>query len=344
VGSPSIDAALLEVLSCPRDGQSLAERYGKLVCPHGHTYPIVEGVPVFLLAEKEQTIGIAGASLKASSSSEGGPLYLDSVGLSPDERSGIERDWKPDARIDAVISYLIGATSGWGYVNLIGKLEEYPIPDIPIEKGCSGRLLDVGCNWGRWSVSAARKGWKVIGLDPSLGALMAAKRAFGNELPKIAFVCGDARFLPFRKGVFAKVFSYSVIQHFSEADADTAIAEIGRVLGAEGIAKIQMAHRGGFRSTYIRTRPDYMGGGPFRVRYWSLSALREMFSRRIGPTSITPEAYGGLGVLPEDWRFVGAKMRALIGASVALKAAARAAPPLVRLADSVYVTARKASP
>ena len=39
-----------------------------------------------------------------------------------------------------------------------------------------GPLLDIGCSWGRWSLAAARKGYSVVGIDPSLGAVMAARR------------------------------------------------------------------------------------------------------------------------------------------------------------------------
>jgi SAM-dependent methyltransferase len=154
-------------------------------------------------------------------------------------------------------------------------------------------------------------------------------------------VCGDARHLPFKARTFHAGFSYSVIQHFAEADAERAIAELGRVLVDGGIARVQMAHVGGLRSTYVRTRPDYLDSGPFRVRYWSLSALRETFTRSIGPAAIAAEAFGGLGLLPEDWRVVNGKSKILIAASVALKAAAGVLPPLTHIADSVYVTARK---
>ena len=257
--SETIDSRVLSLLACPRDHSDLRVESGQLCCARGHRYPIASGVPVFLLAEKEQTIGIANASLKAAESGIGGPLYLDTLGLSEDEKRGIERDWNGRGNIDPAISYLVGATSGLGYVHLIGQLGRYPILDIPLGNGHGELLLDVGSNWGRWSVSAARKGWKVIGIDPSLGAIMAAKRAFRSMKLDIWFVCGDARFLPFKADVFRCAFSYSVIQHFSETDAEIAIAELGRVLSQGGLAKIQLAHEGGLWSTYVRTRHGECG-------------------------------------------------------------------------------------
>jgi len=332
---------LLDILACPRDHTELQIQGKHLCCASGHRYPIVDGIPVFVLAEKEQTIPIASASLRASENTTGGPLYIDTLGLSESEKQGIDRDWTAPSKIDPAISYLVGATSGWGYAGLIGKLGSYPIPDIPVADGCGELLLDVGSNWGRWSVSAARKGWRVIGIDPSLGAIMAARRAFGGTGLDLSFICGDARFLPFKNDVFRCAFSYSVIQHFGEADAELAIAEMGRVLRRDGYAKIQMAHEGGLRSTYHRTRREYRNAGIFRVRYWSLASIRNVFERHIGPTQIMAEAFGGLGLLAGDWNYVSVKAKLLIIISVFMRKLSSRAIQLIRLADSVYVVSTK---
>jgi SAM-dependent methyltransferase/uncharacterized protein YbaR (Trm112 family) len=341
--SGSIDPLLMKILECPQCHSELELVADQLSCHSGHNYPVVDGVPVFVFPEKEQTIDVALASYDAAANATGGPLYLKTIGLSDVEKAGIEADWAQKrrvGRIDPAISYLIGATSGFGYANLIGRVESYPIPEIPLTPGAGKLLLDIGCNWGRWSISGARKGWNVVGIDPSLGALMAARRAFQSER-NVTFVCGDARFLPFKDNTFDCVFSYSVVQHFSEVDAETTLAEIGRVLGQNGYSKIQMAHSGGLRSTYIRTRPDYVNGGVFRVRYWSLMKINEVFSTNVGPTHVIPEAFGGLGLLDNDWRVVSGKAKVLIVMSIILKRVARVVRPLIRLADSVYVVSTR---
>src|SRR5689334_18628389 len=260
------------IVACPRCYGDLQGDARRLYCNSGHEYPIVDGVPIFVLPEKEQTIGLALASYDAARSGAGAPLFIETLGLSAYEKTRIAEEWAVGSykeSIDPVISYLLGATCGHGYRRATGRLNAYPIPQIPVSCGNGELLLDVGCSWGRWSISAFSKGWKVVGIDPSLGALMAARRAFPTE-QNVAFVCGDARFLPFKDNAFRRVFSYSVLQHFSETDADLALAQIGRVLQRGGCATIQMAHRGGLRSTYLRTRRDYMKGGIFRVRYWPL--------------------------------------------------------------------------
>lgn len=340
-GFAALDSRLLSLLACPRDRTALGIDNGWLCCPHGHRYPIVDGIPVLLLGEKEQTLGVGSASLQAAERGVGGPLYIDTLGISDDEKRGVERDWQAGRDLDAVVSYLIGATSGWSYVNLIGRLKTYPIPNIPVGEGGGRLLLDVGSNWGRWSVSAAKKGWRVVGIDPSLGAILAARRASSGSGLDMAFVCGDARFLPFKDAAFQCVFSYSVIQHFSEADAALTIGELGRVLRQGGFAKIQMAHSGGLRSTYSRTRPNYLDAGSFRVRYWTLAAMRAAFEKSIGPVALLAEGFGGLGLLAEDFKLVSARAKLLIIISTLLKRLAFIMPSLIQLADSVYVVATK---
>jgi SAM-dependent methyltransferase/uncharacterized protein YbaR (Trm112 family) len=337
-----IDPRLLSLLECPRDHSPLRFERSHLCCARGHKYPIVNGVPVFLLAENEQTQWVATASLKAVENSIGSPLYVDTLGgVCEEKKREIERDWFAGGKVDAAISYLIGATCGRGYVNLIGRLESYPIPNIPIENGDGELLLDVGSNWGRWSVSAARKGWRVVGIDPSLGAILAAQRAFSSMNLDIAWVCGDARFLPFKADLFRCAFSYSVIQHFSEKDAELATAELGRVLRRGGFAKIQMAHKGGLRSTYSRTRREYLNGGRFRVRYWSLASMRDLFETKIGPATWMAEAFGGLGLLVEDRHYVSIPAKAMISISVLLRKLSVFLRPLVYFADSVYIVSTK---
>jgi uncharacterized protein YbaR (Trm112 family)/SAM-dependent methyltransferase len=339
--SQGIDCRLLSLLACPQDHSELWIEGRHLCCATGHKYPIVDGIPVFLLSDKEQTIEIASASLKAADGATGGPLYLETLGVSEDKRRRIERDWLAGSEVDPAISYLIGATSGCGYVNLIGKLTRYPIPDIPLDYGNGELLVDIGSNWGRWSVSAARKGWRVIAIDPSLGAIMASQRAFSGMGLDISYICGDARFLPFKADTFRCAFSYSVIQHFSEGDAQLALAEVGRVLCRNGFSKIQMAHKGGVRSTYHRTRLAYKTAGIFRVRYWSLATMLDIFEKTIGPSKLIAEAFGGLGLLNEDRDYVSAKAKLLILVSHYMKKLSSFVPSIIRLADSVYVVSTK---
>src|SRR5204863_8472237 len=135
-----------------------------------------------------------------------------------------------------------------------GVLDRYPIPVLRLPDGGGRRLLDVGCSWGRWSMAAARNGYRVVGIDPSLGAVMAARRVARDLKFDASFVVGDARFLPFVQDSFDTVFSYSVIQHFSKVDAKQAIGEIARVLAHGGTTKVQMPSQLGIRCLYHQFR------------------------------------------------------------------------------------------
>ena len=89
------------------------------------------------------------------------------------------------------------------------------------------------------------------------------------------------------------------------------------------------------------SRPDYIGSGRFRVRYWRLKDLRTVFDNHIGPPRLLAEAFGGRGLLPEDWRVVSLRAKILIALSAILKRLSRILPVLADFADSVYVTAIK---
>ena len=58
-----------------------------------------------------------------------------------------------------------------------------------------------------------------MGIDPSLDAVLAARRVSRQLGVEASFVVGDARFLPFANDSFDTVFCYSVLQHFSKENA-----------------------------------------------------------------------------------------------------------------------------
>ena len=331
---------MFEALRCPRDRLPLTAEGRRLGCAQGHSYPVVDGVPVLLVAEAPQTIALAHASSSATDSDDG--YYVETLGITPHERRAVLADLAAGTgAVDPAVSWLVGATCGRSYAHAVGRLRSYPIPELPLPDGSGQRLLDIGCSWGRWSVAAAYKGYRVVGLDPSLGALLAAKRVARKLGTEIEFVCGDARFLPFEAGSFNAAFSYSVLQHFAEDNAYAALAEIGRVLRPGGVAKIQMANRIGLRSLYHRARRGFREPRDFEVRYWRLRDLQAASEAAIGPTRIAAEAFGGLGLLWSDRSIAPPRMLALMAASEGLRRASQALPALRLVADSVYIEAMR---
>lgn len=266
--------------------------------------------------------------------------YLESLSLSDDEKLGIIRAVRDGCPVDPVVSFIIGATNGNLYNHLIGKLDEYPIPTLRLPAVKSSSLLDIGCNWGRWSIAAAHKGYRVTGIDPQIGAVMAAKRVAKQLFISNRYIVGDARCLPFSNASFDVVFSYSVLQHLSKPDARTVISEIARVLKPGGTALIQMPTPYGLRTFYNQCRRRFREPTGFEVRFWTLPELRRAFSA-IGKTSISVDCYFGTGLQPADLHLMPATLKAAIHISELLRKTSRVFPLLKYVADSVYVKAIK---
>jgi SAM-dependent methyltransferase/uncharacterized protein YbaR (Trm112 family) len=341
-----MDAWLHENLACPRTGEPLTRSGDVLRSPAGAEYPVVEGVPVLLRDDVPQTIGLAHASLTAACDAQAGrrpdDWFLSTVGVSDEERALAQRlRAEKGAVVDPVVAVLISATNGILYRDLIGKVAEFPMPELRLPPGEGRRLLDIGCSWGRWSVAAARKGYRPVGLDPSLGAVLAAKRMCARLGVAADFVVGDARFLPFRRGAFDNVFSYSVVQHFSKADARQTLGEVARVLRTGGECFIQMPNALGVRSFYHQLRRGFRDGRDFEVRYWWPGELVEAFQAAVGPAELSVDCYFGLGLQAADAPLMGPGRRRLIALSEWLRRRAESCAPLRQLADSVYLKARR---
>ncbi len=356
-----MDPWYLSHLVCPRDHQDLREAGGRLVCASGHKYPVVDGVPVMLLDDVAQTMPIADASLAraraatfanlanlvngvTSAADPASPdLYLETLGITDEERTRLNALAASGRNpIDPVVAFMVGATSGYMYRHVIGTLASYPIPELRLPPGHGKSLLDIGCNWGRWSIAAARKGYDVVGIDPSLGGVMAARRVSRSLGLSCRFIVGDARYLPFRAGSFDDVFSYSVLQHLSREDVGLVVKGIGRTLATGGTSFVQMPTIFGVRCLYHQARRRFAEGRGFDVRYWTIPALERLFGREVGPPTISVDCYFGIGLQRSDFALMTPALKVVLASSEAVRGVSRFVPFLKYVADSVYVTAVKA--
>ena len=313
-------------LVCPRDKQKLESSENQLICPEKHIYPVYDDIPVMLVDEAEVTHDYINRTLEKIAQSK------DSAVESNGSINGSNKN-----EIDEYVQGEVPYTSGTMYFSVQHKLTRYPIPETRLLEGTGERLLDIGCNWGRWSIAAARKGYKPVGIDPSLDAVLAARRVSKQLGAKTDFVVGDARFLPFATDAFETVFSYSVFQHFSKENVRISLDEVVRVLKPGGKTLIQMPNRYGVRQYYNRRRRGNTEGEGFEVRYWTPSELLETFEKKIGETKMTTDCYFGLGIQASDVDLLPPHFKMVVYSSEILRKISGVFKPLMKVADSVYL-------
>lgn len=313
-------------LACPRDYSPLNAADLFLLCPHGHQYPIVEGIPVLLIDEREPAWTERSQRLAREGKSE----------------QALPAPWTPDSpnAIHPHVKSLIAAAGGYLYKEL-KEIAEYPIPELRLPETKSATLLDIGCNWGRWSIAAARKGYSVTGIDPDINAVMTARDVVRQLGLTVQFVVGDARYLPFAVESFDVCYSYSVIQHLSKEHAREVLLEIGRVLKAGGQSLVQMPNRYGIRALYHQARRGFAEGKDFDVRFWSPRELRSAFNDSIGESRLSVDGFFGLGIQATDLRLMPARRKAVILASERLRAMSKTLHPLLNVADSIFIESVK---
>ena len=303
-------------LACPRERAPLEQRGDVLVCEQGHEYPFVDGIPVLVVDDE-----LAPTQ----------PGYW----ATPEQIERVRAAEPPPVEGDVVDPYvaeLIVGTHGNLYRHLATGLPRYPIPAFPAGRGEGELLLDIGCNWGRWTLAAARAGYRPIGVDPSFEAIVAARRIARQLGVDARYVVADARRLPFADDTFDVVFSYGVLQHFSKADVAVSVGEIARVLKRRGLSWVQMPNAHGPLNLVRLAQRRFREGDAFEVRYWRPSELRRVFGR-IGPTELSIDGFLTLNPQRDDVDLLPPRYRALVRTSETL----RRAPFLTPVADSVNV-------
>ncbi|MEZ8221621.1 Trm112p-like protein [Candidatus Fervidibacteria bacterium JGI MDM2 JNZ-1-D12] len=205
----------IELLACPFEHGALKFESGQLVCPKcGRAFPIVDGIPSFVVSDLAQV---------------------------HDER---EWQWKQSemkARNEQAVFYdrLLGLIFLTPFevkmtLNaLLGDREKFV------------KLIEVGCGTGRMLQHFAKHTNFVVGADLSLESLRRCRERFERLglLERTLLVHADASFLPFRDESFDAVASCQMIEHVpSDRMRKKVIAEIARILKPNGRFAISGYH------------------------------------------------------------------------------------------------------
>jgi len=319
-----VDRKLLQLLVCPRDRAPLQEHDEYLSCGKGHDYRVLDGIPILLLRETPQT------------HAEGNRSLLIAEARDATARESAE---PPGEDIDSFVQQIIAGTNGCLYIPLIGKLTEYPIPTLRLPPGEGKLFLEIGCNWGRWCIAAARAGYRPVGIDPSLKGIRAARKVAQQLGVEAQYVVADGRYLPFADGSFDQVFSYSVLQHLSPDNVALVLQQIARIMRPDAGCLVQMPNRFGLRCLYHQARRGFRPARDFEVRYWTRRELTSAFLRVFGTVDIRVDGFFSLNPQISDVQLLPRRYRPIVYASEALRNVSRKLSSLAYVADSLYIAA-----
>lgn len=310
-----LNSELQGILACPFDHTALQSVNEVLICPSGHRFMMENGIPVFTQHPRRELVP-----------SNMGPCKREN------EHSGI----------DPFVDDWLVNTNGNLYWKARGRLKRYPIAAWPSGIGEGKLLLDLGCGWGRWTMSASRAGFKSIGMDIHLDALSAAQRVAAQIGAVSEYVCGDAGTLPFLPATIDVVYSYSVFQHMEKEKVKSIFREIFRVLKPGGFCLIQLPNTFGFFNLVRQALRGFREArsGSFEMRYWSRKELQEAI-KEAGLSGFSTRADGFFSQNPQisDLDLLSTIGRLIVRVSHLGCKVADVLPVLVTVADSWYIQA-----
>ena len=137
----------------------------------------------------------------------------------------------------------------------------YPHRDLPsarqevaglLEGGVRGRVLDLGCGFGRHSLALRERGVDVVGLDLSEDLLRASRELDGDGLLRGRLVRGDFLALPFADDSFDTVLMlFSSFGYLDEEGNGRVLDGVARILRPGGRAVFDLMNPERIRRTLV---------------------------------------------------------------------------------------------
>jgi SAM-dependent methyltransferase len=140
------------------------------------------------------------------------------------------------------------------------------------------RVLDVACGEGYGTALLAGVAGAVTGIDIDAGAVAHARKTYA-ALPNLRFAEGSAARLPLPDASVDVVVSFETIEHLPRADQPRMLAEIARVLAADGVLvmsapnPVEYSTARNYRNPFHLHEPDRaelaaLLGGAFPTQRW----------------------------------------------------------------------------
>jgi SAM-dependent methyltransferase/uncharacterized membrane protein YbhN (UPF0104 family) len=185
--------------------------------------------------------------------STGAALTVGAVFLWRELRSGRgDRPAEGAAHFDAIADEYNAQWSPHVWDLLLDRKLGFLAGALPSPPKAAGLGLDLGCGLGLQTAALRKRGFDVIGIDPSYGLLAAGRSRTGVS----AVAAGSALELPFRDGSLDFVYTIGVLHHLPGRDAQTvAYREIARVLKPGGVLLI---HESNPRNPLFRFYMGYL--------------------------------------------------------------------------------------
>ncbi len=254
--------------ACPACKQDLEPVHDGLSCRVcARTYPILSGIPDFVLINLEESRNL---SLRKVGQKDSRPLL----------------DFMASIYESCVYPAVCNLFGGWRSTSLKRLAGE--VSDIVGSR--DGVILDAACGPGTYGRRIASASRTVLGIDVCMSMMRRGAHYVEREhIPNVHFARATVEALPFRAGLFDAAICAGSLNHFS--DTVLALREINRTMKAGAPLAVMcfaVGSAGLIRYKSIRDRAEKGGGHIFSV------ADLERYVAEAGFENFRPHAYGSV--------------------------------------------------